>query len=64
MVKKESGILPPQRMNIFGRKRYSVETNAADYENFHFDDIWKAIERLWVIVAALFAIQIFMKRTK
>lgn len=62
MVKKESGIIPPQRMNIFGRKRYSVETNAADYENFHFDDIWKAIGRLWVAIALLLAIQISMKK--
>lgn len=45
--------LPPQRMNILGRKRYSVETNAVDYENYHFDDLWRAVGRLWCTVILL-----------
>lgn len=45
--------LTPQRMNIFGRKRYSVETNASDYQDYSFDDVWAAIGRLWLAVAIL-----------
>lgn len=53
-----------QKMNVFGRKRYSVETNAADYENFHFDDIWRAIGRLWAAVALLLLAEVFMRNKK
>ncbi|KSV60282.1 hypothetical protein ASU35_05880 [Acetivibrio ethanolgignens] len=53
LMEKSKKIIPPMpnRMNIFGRKRYSVEMNAVDYENYSFDDVWKAIGRLWLTMA-------------
>lgn len=44
---------PPVRINIFGRMRYSRETNAADYEDFCFDDVWRSVSALWVVVGLL-----------
>ncbi|RHS65913.1 hypothetical protein DW954_09510 [Clostridium sp. AM45-5] len=44
---------PPVRMNIFGRMRYSRDTNAGDYEDFCFDDVWRAIGTLWAVVGLL-----------
>ncbi len=42
--------LAPQKINILGRKRYSVDSNAADVIEGSFDDCWKAIGRLWAVV--------------
>lgn len=61
MLENNRTLLAPHRMNILGRKRYSVETNAVDYENFHFDDIWKAIARLWRAVVALAVVEFLRK---
>lgn len=44
---------PPVRMNIFGRMRYSGDTNAVDYNDFCFDDVWRAIGTLWAVVGLL-----------
>lgn len=44
---------PPVRMNIFGRMRYSGNTDAVDYNDFCFDDVWRAIGTLWVVVGLL-----------
>lgn len=42
--------LPPQKMNIMGRKRYSGDSNAGDVIEGSFDDCWRAIGRLWAAV--------------
>ncbi len=44
---------PPKRMNILGRMRYSSDANVADVIDFSFDDCWKSITCLWVVVAML-----------
>ena len=42
--------LAPQKINMLGRKRYSVDSNMADVIEGSFDDCLKAIGRLWAIV--------------
>lgn len=46
----------PKRMNIFGRKRYSVDSNAVDVINYSFDDCWRAIGWLYFLVIALVSV--------
>ena len=46
----------PQRMNILGRKRYSVDDNALDVISYSFDDCWRAIGWLYFLVIALVAV--------
>lgn len=46
----------PQKMNILGRKRYSVDSNAVDVINYSFDDCWRAIGLLWSLLVALTAV--------
>lgn len=45
--------LPPQKMNIFGRKRYSVDTGVTDVIECSFDDCWRAISRIWLVLIGL-----------
>lgn len=59
MQNENKTLLAPHKMNIFGRKRYSVDTNACDYLDYSLDDIWNAIKRLWV---AMFLFGIFLQR--
>lgn len=56
--------LPPQKINMLGRKRYSVDSNAADVIEGSFDDCWKAIGRLWVIVIIIAFYKLITKGTK
>lgn len=44
---------PPKRMNLLGRKRYSMDANALDVIDFSFDDCWRAISWLWFLLMAL-----------
>ena len=53
MKRKVNTPLPPQKISILGRKRYSVDANAVDVIESSFNDCWRAIERLWVIAAVL-----------
>lgn len=56
--------LAPQKINILGRKRYSVDSNMADVIEGSFDDCWKAIGRLWVIVIVIAFYELITKGTK
>lgn len=56
--------LPPQKINMLGRKRYSVDSNAIDVIEGSFDDCWKAIGRLWVIVIIIAFYKLITKGTK
>jgi hypothetical protein len=44
---------PPRKQGIFGRKKYSEDEKTTDYVEFSFDDCWSAIEKLFVVSAAL-----------
>lgn len=56
--------LPPQKINMLGRKRYSVDSNVVDVIEGSFDDCWKAIGRLWVIVIVMAFYELITKGTK
>lgn len=43
----------PHRVNIWGRKRYSVETNANDYLDYSLDDLCKSVSKLWVLTIVI-----------
>lgn len=46
----------PLRMNILGRKRYPVDSNAVDVISYSFDDCWRAIGWLYFLVIVLTAV--------
>lgn len=48
--------LPIQRKNIFGRKWYSKDCNAADYIECSFDDIWSAVIGLWLAIVVIMTV--------
>lgn len=52
----------PHRVNIWGRKRYSVETNANDYLDYSLDDLWKSVSRLWVLTVLIGLLHVIQKR--
>ena len=53
MKRKVNTPLPPQKISILGRKRYSVDANAVDVIESSFNDCWRAIGLLWAVVMAL-----------
>lgn len=53
----------PQRMNILGRKRYSMDANAVDVIDYSFDDCWRAISWLWFLLMVL-SVVVFRSQLK
>lgn len=45
--------LSPNKMNILGRKRYSGDSNACDVIEYSLDDCWRAIGRLYAVIAVI-----------
>ena len=53
----------PKKINMLGRMRYSADMNAQDVINYGFDDCWRAIGWLYVLVATMAAV-IFRNQLK
>lgn len=54
----------PKRVNIIGRVRYPEDMNARFVIDSQFDDCWKSIGWLWVIVCALVINNCLTKKKK
>lgn len=61
MQQKEK-ILSPHKINIFGRKRYSAQTEANDYIDYNLDDLWSSISKLWLLTALIGIIACYSKK--
>ena len=59
---QEEKMLSPHEIIIFGRKRYSAETEANDYIDYNLDDLWSSISKLWVLTALLGIIACYSKK--
>ncbi len=56
--------LSPHKINIFGRKRYSTQTEADDYIDYNLDDLWNSIGKLWIVTALIGIIACYSKKRK
>lgn len=56
---QEEKMLSPHKINIFGRKQYSVKTVASDYIDYNLDDLWNSIGKLWVLTVLIGIIAIY-----
>lgn len=54
----------PKRVNVIGRVRYPEDMNARLVIDSQFDDCWKSIGWLWVIVCALVINNCLTKKKK
>ena len=64
MEKEKRKSLTPQRVNIFGRKWYPKNSNAMDYMDSCFDDIWSAIIALWLAITIMMSMTFHYFKTE
>lgn len=59
---QEEKMLSPHKINIFGRKWYSAQTEANDYIDYNLDDLWSSISKLWLLTALIGIIACYSKK--
>lgn len=61
-MRQEEKSIFPHKINIFGRKRYSAQTEANDYIDYNLDDLWNSVGRLWVLTVLIGIIACYSKK--